>query len=678
MCPAGRRRQDDRRRLDPRGPRLTDRLERSEDLPRGADRPGPADRDDERPPPRPSQIRDDAVDERRPLRSLVGRRHVDRRPEQLVETLVRAGRVDRRTAQHEMDVEAGPRSGRGRQPAMVRPAPSRRDQRVGALGQRRTDKELQVPQLVPAERERQQVLALDPDLDAAAERRGEPLEPMERRRALEQPEPRQRGDRRRRIGWEHRRIVARCYAAGTAHARRRVTSMSDRVLYRDGALADARSDRLQVGVSILVDDGVIRWIRPTDAEEDPGPADGLELVDAGGATIVPGMVDSHSHVTLPGGAHWIDRIAGGAEVLLEVAERNGRLLTGAGVRWARDVGAPYLVDPVDGRRRALSLGVRDRWRGRVGYPHMRAAGTWLDKRRLAAAGRGHWSRRRTADELLANAIGQLDDGADFLKLYLDGPGSGRRRRGRPPRSRRVVDAAHARGAKVTAHCGPAVGRAGGRRRRRRRDRARVRARRGRRPPRWPGGARSSSRRWPSSSRGCRSARRRRCHGSPSADGRKAIAGRGASGRSRAVRLAQAAGVAIASGTDFGGGSLRANQLAWEVESLVAAGLEPWEALGGRDVARRRAARTSPTPARSPRVGPPTSSSSTATRCPSRPRCGGSGGSPGRADERPAAYSIWRLLTMSSSSAVSAGYESSPMSALTRRIVPPTSTIQIRW
>ena len=45
-----------------------------------------------------------------------------------------------------------------------------------------------------------------------------------------------------------------------------------------------------------------------------------------------------------------------------------------------------------------------------------------------------------------------------------------------------------------------------------------------------------------------------------------------------VRLARAAGVPIAAGTDFGGGSLRANQLAWEIESLVEAGLEPWEAL----------------------------------------------------------------------------------------------------
>jgi imidazolonepropionase-like amidohydrolase len=37
-------------------------------------------------------------------------------------------------------------------------------------------------------------------------------------------------------------------------------------------------------------------------------------------------------------------------------------------------------------------------------------------------------------------------------------------------------------------------------------------------------------------------------------------------------------VAIAAGTDFGGGSARANHLAWEVGSLVSAGLEPVDAL----------------------------------------------------------------------------------------------------
>ena len=45
-----------------------------------------------------------------------------------------------------------------------------------------------------------------------------------------------------------------------------------------------------------------------------------------------------------------------------------------------------------------------------------------------------------------------------------------------------------------------------------------------------------------------------------------------------ARNAHAAGVKIAAGSDFGGGSLRAGHLAWEVEALVEAGLEPWEAL----------------------------------------------------------------------------------------------------
>jgi len=42
-------------------------------------------------------------------------------------------------------------------------------------------------------------------------------------------------------------------------------------------------------------------------------------------------------------------------------------------------------------------------------------------------------------------------------------------------------------------------------------------------------------------------------------------------------------VRIATGTDFGGGSLRANHLAWEVEALVEAGLKPWEALASATV-----------------------------------------------------------------------------------------------
>ena len=86
---------------------------------------------------------------------------------------------------------------------------------------------------------------------------------------------------------------------GSGHVHGDPLRSSGRVLYRNGALADGREPRLRRAVSILVEDGRITWIRPSDGEEDPH---GARLVDATGATFVPGLVDCHSHVTGPGGA----------------------------------------------------------------------------------------------------------------------------------------------------------------------------------------------------------------------------------------------------------------------------------------------------------------------------------------------------------------------------------------
>src|SRR5438105_3995175 len=231
------------------------------------------------------------------------------------------------------------------------------------------------------------------------------------------------------------------------------------IVYRDAALADGAGPSLRKGVSVLVRDRRIVWIRPT-SDEGTLPRD-ARIIDAGGSTIVPGMVDAHSHLTLPGGSHWIDRGADPPEELLQVAEHNGDLLGRAGVRWARDVGSPLAVDPRDGRRRALALRVRERWRSDPARPRVRVAGTWISHSGVLTGG------------LLIEA----DDGPSLL------------------------------------------GAAGKERTARRRERA-----------------------------------------------------------IESVQLAHRAGVRIATGTDFGGGSLRANHLAWEVEALVEAGLKPAEAL----------------------------------------------------------------------------------------------------
>ncbi len=188
-------------------------------------------------------------------------------------------------------------------------------------------------------------------------------------------------------------------------------------LFRDAALADGTGPELRLGVSVLVEADRISWIGPTGDEPDPGTE--VEVVDASGSTIVPGLVDSHSHLTLPGGAHWIDRAFDDPDRLLAAAEHNARLLRSAGVRWARDVGSPVGTDPVDGRVRALALGLRDRWAGHREYPYLRAAGSWVVRTGGLPAGLG--VQVEDGDALLAAVTGQLDDGADLVKLYLDGP-----------------------------------------------------------------------------------------------------------------------------------------------------------------------------------------------------------------------------------------------------------------
>jgi imidazolonepropionase-like amidohydrolase len=177
--------------------------------------------------------------------------------------------------------------------------------------------------------------------------------------------------------------------------------------------------------------------------------------------------------------------------------------------------------------------------------------------------------------LLRLALQQLDDGADLVKLYLDGP---------DPETapwtvnevQRVVSASHERGAKVTAHAGRLSG-------------TRVCADAGvdciehgfeidqecAKLMADRGIALVSTltvfKSWTTFGQTTTIDR------FAGVESRKALAARWEAAR-ESIRLARAAGVLLGAGTDFGGGSARANQLAWEVEALVEAGLKPWEAL----------------------------------------------------------------------------------------------------
>ena len=333
------------------------------------------------------------------------------------------------------------------------------------------------------------------------------------------------------------------------------------ILLRDAALADGEGDTLRLGISILLRDGAIARVAPS-AEIEAGDA---QIVDAGGATVIAGMVDCHSHLTMPGGSHWIARGDDPPAVLRDVARRNARRLVQAGVLWARDVGAPS----ADGR--PVSLAVRDELSGRAGHPHISVAGTWIGKTGYPAL----WVTTDGAG-LVDAALAQLDLGTDLVKIYLDAPGGSHDAPFTAGELRAATEAVHARGARVACHSGYLAG-------------ARVAAEAGvdsiehgmeldddvaRLMARNGVALVSTLSVFASWETFARTTQDERFTGDA---GRARMAAR-KEGAYAAVAAARRAGVRIATGSDFGGGSVRAGHLAWEVELLVAAGLTPRDAL----------------------------------------------------------------------------------------------------
>ncbi len=340
------------------------------------------------------------------------------------------------------------------------------------------------------------------------------------------------------------------------------------LLVREAGLADGRSAHLQVGMSLLVRDGRIAALGP-DGEVDP---QGAEALDGGGATIIPAMVDAHSHLTMPGGSHWIDRGSDPPHVLMHVARRNARRLVDAGVLWARDVGSPAAPDPLTGGRRALALQVRQELKGKVGQPYIRVGGTWIAKTGYLPLA----IEVPDGEGLREAALRQLDDGADFVKIMMDAPAQGTQAPFSVDEVRKVCGAVHARGARITAHATILDG-------------ARVAAEAGVDAIEH-GIQLDDSVARTMAANGVSLVSTLSIFGSWESFGRTTTIDRftGEEGRARiarrradgfgSIQAAKRAGVRIAAGSDFGGGSVRAGHLAWEVEFLVEAGLEPWEAL----------------------------------------------------------------------------------------------------
>ncbi|MEJ3653426.1 amidohydrolase family protein [Actinomycetes bacterium KLBMP 9759] len=217
-----------------------------------------------------------------------------------------------------------------------------------------------------------------------------------------------------------------------------------RVWLTNARLFDGTGAAARDGAAVLVEDGVIERV----GSVQDGPPDGAEVLDVGGRTLMPGMIDAHAHLfsTPPEPAE-------GAEPRIEGADAH---FLGAGLREAlrmgfttlRDVGS--YGDAVVAARQAMRYGA-------FAGPRVLTCGRIVSA--SSPGGRffdGMYREADGPDEIRKAVREQLRRGADFVKVMSTGARSVELEDPDPAQLTReeiaaLVDETHRLGYRVASH-----------------------------------------------------------------------------------------------------------------------------------------------------------------------------------------------------------------------------------
>jgi imidazolonepropionase-like amidohydrolase len=201
--------------------------------------------------------------------------------------------------------------------------------------------------------------------------------------------------------------------------------------------------------TLIVSDRHIADVRPA-GDLPPG----TELVDLGDATILPGLVDAHTHLAFDASADVVGRLAAASDdEVLDGMRAAARTALAAGITTVRDLGD----------RGYLALRLRDELAGDpTGGPRVLAAGPPI------TTTRGHcWYLGGEADGVdgvRAAVQARAERGVDVVKVMATGgeltPGThSHKPQYGPDELRAIVEEAHRFGLPVTAHAhaGAAIG-----------------------------------------------------------------------------------------------------------------------------------------------------------------------------------------------------------------------------
>jgi imidazolonepropionase-like amidohydrolase len=220
-------------------------------------------------------------------------------------------------------------------------------------------------------------------------------------------------------------------ATPTVAERGRLTAL------RAAWLFDGTGSALIPDPLVVIDGGIIVAV----GSGAPAP-DGADVVDLGGAALLPGLVDTHVHLAFDASADPIGALtARSDEEALAAMIRAGQAALRGGVTTVRDLGD----------RDYLSLGLR----GQPGLPTILAAGPPV----TTPAGHCHYlggAAKPTEAGVRAAVREHVERGVDVIKIMASGgtltPGTYQHlAQFTPELLRAAVDEAHRLGLRVTAH-----------------------------------------------------------------------------------------------------------------------------------------------------------------------------------------------------------------------------------